>query len=40
MRKFAALFTAAVMVITIGACINGQTSSPDADEPAAVTQSV
>ena len=40
MRKFAALFTAAVMVITIGACINGQTSTTDPSEPAAVTQSV
>ena len=40
MSKFAALFAAAVMVITIGACVNGQTSEPETDRPAAVTQSM
>ena len=40
MKKLAALFTAAVMVITIGACINGQASGFAAGEPASVTQSV
>ena len=39
MSKFAALFAAAVMVITIGACVNGQASGTAASEPAAVTQS-
>lgn len=40
MSKLAALFAAAVMVITIGACINGQASGSAVIDPAAVTQSV
>ena len=40
MKKLAAIFTAAVMVITIGACVNGQASGYDEGEPAAVTRSV
>ena len=40
MKKLAALFTAAVMVITIGACVNGQASGYVTGEPASVTQSI
>lgn len=40
MKKLAAIFTAAVMVITIGACVNGQAAGNASGEPAAVTREV
>lgn len=40
MKKLAAIFTAAVMVITIGACVNGQAAGNASGEPAAVTRDV
>lgn len=32
MRKFAASFVAAVMIITLGACISGQSGTDDAND--------
>lgn len=40
MKKFAAIFAAAVMVITIGACANGQASGADASEKASFVQNL
>lgn len=40
MSKFAAYFMAAVMLITLGACVSGKMSDPGTGEETAVVQSV
>lgn len=40
MKKFAAIFAAAVMMITIGACVNGQAANSGTGEKTAVVQSL
>lgn len=40
MEKFAAIFMAAVIAFTIGACAQGKTGDPNPDNGAAVEQSV
>lgn len=40
MKKFAAIFAAAVMAITIGACANGYASGADKGEKTTVVQSL
>lgn len=40
MKKLAAIFTAAVMAITIGACVNGHNSGAEADDKTAVVQNL
>lgn len=40
MSKFAAIFAAAVLFITIGACVSGQNTAADAGDNAAVVQTL
>lgn len=40
MKKFAAIFAAAVMMITIGACVNGQAANSGTGEKTAVVKSL